>query len=326
MRLRLLPILLPLLAFYGCSLEEEDRFLDPGIPRVETPNEEIAFVRTKWYNDKHIETAFLDSSDRILEVFGFGRTNSKILNQYKGSYLWKTTDYHHSDSAPYGWVTISTTYRKYGSKGRLISKLTAYSDGGKSYGSNPTTHYTKRYLGYTTNGDTIVRKVERNFEMPDLSTYLDIDRWEQDNKKQITRHYRLYVMPMPSGPDTTNHYSQRFAYDSSGQLTMSWYDYMYLGDFYRAEGPDTVWYSYDGRNRLVKELRRFTTDMSNKSEPSSKGLTDSQKDTRKWDRDRFFIGDKIFHNNNKTDTVTYHYEAFDSEGHLPLKIPTDLDF
>lgn len=284
MRFSLLSILIILFVLIGCY-SKENYFLDPGIPRVETPSEKIASVRTKWYNEKHIETAFLDSSDRVLELFHFGLTSSKTRNQYKGN---KTTYYYHSDSAPYGWVTISTTYRKYNSEGRLVSELIAYKSEGKPNESKAKIHYTRRTLGYATNGDTIVRKIERNYEMTDRSNYIDIDRWEQDDKKRVSRHYRLYVMPRPSGSDTTDHYSQRYAYDSSGRLAMRWYDYMYLGQFYRPRGPDTTWYSYDARSRLVQERHVYTTSMSNKSEPDSAGLGASQKESRDWYREKVF--------------------------------------
>ncbi len=42
------------------SHSREDYLLDPGIPRIETDTSEIAYIRTRWLNDKHIETAFLD--------------------------------------------------------------------------------------------------------------------------------------------------------------------------------------------------------------------------------------------------------------------------
>ncbi|WP_373515515.1 hypothetical protein [Persicitalea sp.] len=324
MPFRLLPVLLLLFALIGCY-SQEDIFLDPGIPRVVTPNEKIAFVRTKWYNDKHIETAFLDSSDRVLEVFRFGRTNSKMLNQYQGNKLWKTICHYHSDSSQDGWVTITTTYRKYNSKGQQISELTAVKPEGKPDESTKMIHYTRRYLGYTDSGDTIVKKMERNYELPDSSNYVNVDRWEQDDQNRIARNYRLYVMKWPSHPiDTIYHYSQRYAYDSSGKLATRWYDYMYLGRFYRAEGPDTVWFSYNAQNRLVKELHRYTTSMSNKSEPTSEGLTDFQMESRRRDMERFSNGDEYFQNNDKTDTVRYQYEVFDPNKHLPLKIPTDL--
>jgi|GEM_PF-1359990 hypothetical protein len=70
MLLRLVLFSVALYSLIGCSLpSEEDYVLDPGIPRIETDTAQIAYIRTKWLNDKHIETAFLNSQDRVLEVF-----------------------------------------------------------------------------------------------------------------------------------------------------------------------------------------------------------------------------------------------------------------
>ena len=94
------------LVLSGCS--SEDYSLDRGIPRRESPDETIAYIRTKWRNGIHVETVFFDKQNRALEIFYFGRSNAKRLNQYRGNFLTTTIFYEHSDSSERGYVTIDT--------------------------------------------------------------------------------------------------------------------------------------------------------------------------------------------------------------------------
>lgn len=294
--------------------------LDPGIPRVETPPEQIATVRTKWVNDKLIETAFLDKEDRVLEEFRFGRSSEKNLYQYEGENSVLNIAFRHSDSSPLGIVSVDSLWRDFDSNGKLISEkfINTGRDGDKP--TNKINYYWKKDFTYTTQGDTIVKLYRKKDKW--VNNNIDIRKWTKDKQLKQVRYYRLFVLKNPTRPnDTMNHFSKRFAYDSKGRLAMAWYDYMYLWEFYGPEGPDTTWYRYGERNRLVKELRRYTTDMSNKGVPDTTGLSESQKESRERARHRFIVGDEVFRNNAKTDTVKYYYEDFDPKKHLPLKIP-----
>ncbi len=303
----------------------EDIFLDPGIPHLETPHDKIAFVRTKWLNGKHIETTFLDSQDRALEIFRFGRTNLKELNQYEGANNTLTVNYYHSDSSPTGYVQIDSVRRKFDSTGQMVARLlSGGSNNGGGFSFDPE-YRKKQSFTYTETGDTIVKTLMKKSAIPDTTFSSRKEFWEKDDQGHLVYHYKLYVYKGQDGSrDTINHFAQRYAYDSGGKLAMNWFEHMHLGRFYRPEGADTIWYKYDGQNRFVEEVHRYTTDMSNKSEPSTVGLTKFNKESRDRDRKRFLEGDEYFPNNDKTDTVKYKYEVFMPDKHLPLKIPTNL--
>lgn len=312
-----------LLLLMGClSTPREDYFLDPAIPRIETDTSKIAYIRTEWSNDRHVETAFLDSLDRVLEVFKFGRYSIKTVQRYKGANNTMTINYTHSDSSPMGYVDVDTLRRTYDTAGRLAVKAKTFGGIYKDKEHVPKVGYHTIYLDYTAKGDTLIGKVESSYDTLNTSTIVNIDRWEKDDKERDKRHYRLYVMKMPSNPhDTIYHFSQRYTYDSDGKLIMAWFDYMHLGQFYSPAGPDTIWYSHDSRNRLVAERHRYTTDMSNKSEPDTTEKNNFDKEMLDWYRKRFFVGDKYFPNNNRVNRVRYEYERFDPKKHLPLKVP-----
>lgn len=311
-----------LVTLMGCSSPPEDYSLDPGIPRLETPTEQIAYVRTKWRNEKHVETAFFDRQDRLLEVFRFGRSSGKTLNQYAGLVNTTTIGYYHSDSSPMGYVNVDTLRRTYNAAGRLIVEARTFGVIDKNTDQVPKDGYYQRYLDYTSRGDTIIKKVESSYDTTNTSAVANIERWERDEKKRLKRHYRLYVMKKPDRRnDTINHFSQRFAYNSSGKLALAWFDYMHLGKFYLPAGPDTIWYRYDSQNRLVEEKHVYTTDMRNKSEPDTVALSNSEDETDDFYRKKFFVGEKYSPNNNAINTIKYEYEAFDPTRHLPLKIP-----
>ncbi len=321
-------MILRFLLFFGvltvalsCGLSNpEDYSLDPAIPRVETPSERIASVRTKWFNDKQIGTAFLDNQDRLLESFSFGHSNAKVLNVYDGPNNILTVRYRHSDSAPLRYISFDSLRRGFDLEGRLIYEFNLGRDEHNGSQTLPSDYYHKRYLGYTAAGDTIVKKVDTSYEMPDTTQRVDIERWEVDENRRLKRHYKLYVLKSGPRTDTTNHFSRQFVYDSSGRLALARYDYMYLRDFYYPEGPDTIRYYYDAQNRLTKELHRYTTNMSNKGEPTERGLSKAQRITRLQARKSFLEG-YSFRPSNRTDTIRYRYEAFDPKKHLPLKIP-----
>lgn len=106
------------LVLIGCS--SEDYSLDRGIPRRESPDEKIAYIRTKWRNGIHVETAFFDNRNRALEIFYFGRSSAKRLNQYRGNFLTTSIFYQHSDSSERGYVTIDTLRQEFDSNGLLV--------------------------------------------------------------------------------------------------------------------------------------------------------------------------------------------------------------
>lgn len=305
------------------SHSREDYSLDPGIPRIETDTSEIAYIRTRWFNGKNTATAFLDSQDRVLESFKFGRYSLKTVERYEGVKNIMTINYTHSDSSPMGYVDVDTLRRTYDAAGRLVLEARTFGAIDRDTDRVPEVGYYRRYFGYSSAGDTILKKVESSsYDTTNKSSVANVERWERDKKQRPTRHYRLFVMKRPSDPhDTVYHSSQRFAYDSTGKLALAWFDYMYLGQFYRPAGPDTIWYEYDSKNRLVAERHRYTTDMSNKSEPDTAGLANSSDETANFYRNKFFVGNEYFPNNNRTDVVTYQYEVFDPKKHLPLKIP-----
>ncbi len=298
--------------------------MDSSIPRVETPKNQIAYIRTKWMNDRHIETVLYDHQDRILEVFNFGRSSSKVLNRYEGKRNPVTIYYYHSDSSDPGYITINTLRRTFNADGRVVVESHVHTSlSGMGY-STPNGFY-KRFLAYTATGDTIITRTESSYRRDerDSSQRVNIDRWERDDKNLISRHYRLQVTKGPGElkPDTVYNFSQRFAYDATGKRKLAWFDAMYLWRFYIPEGPDTIWYQYDARNRLVAERHRYTTDMRHKKEIDTTGLKAGDKESIDWYRKKFFVGDSIFHNNDRVDLVRYQYDVFDPAKHLPLAIP-----
>ncbi|MPR35040.1 hypothetical protein [Salmonirosea aquatica] len=321
MKSRLLVGLGTLALLAGCSSHSsKDYSLDPGIPRVETPDSQIAYIRTKWMNEKHVETAFFDNQDRPLEVFRFGRTSVKTLNRYEGEKNTRTIRYYHSDSSPFGWIDVDTLRRTYDSKDRVIVESHTYSS---SYSDkNPKENYYKRYLDYTTEGDTMITKQERGFEYIDSSTVADVDRWEKNSTRRLGRHYRLYITKVPSyPPDTVYHFSQRFAYDSTGKLALTWFDYKRPGGFVPG-GAETIWYRYDVLNRLTEE-RHYTGDVIKFFEKSGLDVSVSAMQQDSWYSKNTFAIDSALRKNKDYFSVKYRYETFDHEKHLPLKIPTN---
>jgi hypothetical protein len=307
--------------FLGCS-GREDYFLDRSIPRLQSPAGEIAYLRTKWRNGKHIETAYYDHQNRVLEVFKYGSSSSKLFITYEGSHPKTTILYEHGDSSEPGFLTIDTLRQEYDADGRLVLENHLY---GVLSESRPdsSTGFSKRYLGYTASGDTIVKKRESSYKH-DSSRLTDTIHWERDNKQRLTRYYRLYVIRQNSGrrADTLSHFSQRYAYDARGRLKMAWFDYMYLGQFYMVAGPDTILYRYNFKNQLIEEERRYTTNMGNKHTMDTSALTLPEKGSTEWYKQHFFVGTDMMPSNNRTDLIKYRYEKFDAAKHQLLNIPT----
>ncbi len=308
----------------GCSLHN-DYFLDSSIPRVVTPPGQIATVRTKWINGKLLQTAFLDKQDRVLEEFLYGRTNEKIWNQYAGNNKVSSTHYYHNDSSPPGYVSVVKSRYEYDPQGRVVRVHKEDADMGMSgIESTPESSvYTYRYIG---KNDTLVSQLP--VPEPNRSTVTDSIRWERNQQGQLIRHYRLYVMKMARDPrlDTIRYFSHRFAYDSLGRRTLAWYNLMYLGRFYIANGPDTIRYYYDKQKRLSREIHRYTTDMRNKREIDTGALDSSWRKSVRDYRQRFFDKQRTFFNSNRTDTIEYRYESFAAEKHLPLHVSQDVDY
>ena len=120
--------------------------------------------------------------------------------------------------------------------------------------------------------------------------------------------------------------SHRFAYDQLGRRILAWYDLMYLGRFYIADGPDTIRYEYGRRNRPVREIHRYTTDMRNKREVDTTALNKADRRNIRDYRQRFFDKQRTFFNSNRTDTVEYQYEPFEVDKHLPLHVSQDIGY
>jgi hypothetical protein len=307
----------------GCLFtRREDYFLDPGIPRIETDTRSIAYIRTQWQDGKHIETAYLDSLDRVLEVYLFGRSSSKTLDRYEGKNNTVTITYRHSDSSDMGYVEVDTLRRQYDAQGLL--RVESHTRGviDRRYGGDQTTSYYTRYLDYTPRGDTLITKVESSEDTTNRSTVVYTNQWEKDWKNRLKRHYHLYVSKRRDNTkDTVSYYSRRYAYDAQGQLTMVWYDLMYLADHYWPPGPDTIYYTYDERNRLIGKRYRYTRDMRNKVESDTTGLSNIEKEMRSQRRSEFFAENQAAFNHKEVYVYTYKYERFDPKKHLPLKVP-----
>ncbi|WP_020606423.1 hypothetical protein [Spirosoma spitsbergense] len=318
-----LPVLTVLVIGYsGC---QNDAFLDSSIPRVVTPPEQIATVRTKWYNGKLQQTTFLDKQDRVLEDFLFGRTNEKIWNVYAGKKKVSSTHYYHNDSSTPGYINIIRRRFEYNVQERVVRVLKEDADMGKSGSENTpkSSVYTYRYIG---KNDTLVSHLPT--PEPNRSTVIDSIRWERNQQGQLIRHYRLYVMKMPQNSrlDTIRYFSHRFAYDHLGRRTLAWYDLMYLGWFYIANGPDTIRYEYGRGNRPVREIHRYTTDIRNKREIDTISLDRVWRRSLRDYRQRFLDTSRGFYNGNRTDTVEYRYEPFEAGKHLPLHVSQDIGY
>lgn len=323
MLLRLIIYLATLLAVIGCTTHSrEDYFLDPAIPRIETDTSKIAYIRTTWMNDRHVGTAFLDSQNRVLEVFKFGRNNFKTVQRYEGTNNIVTIGYSHSDSDPIGLAHVGTTRRKYDSMGRLRIELRIGKIIDRNNAHNQGKSYYKRFLDYTTQGDTIVTKVESSDKDTGANWPTITDEWEWDRQKHLRQHYQLYIgwWRHDTPRDTLYHFSQRYAYDSLGRLALSWFEPIYRARYRSGSDTKAMWYRYDDQNRLVEE-RYYTSDMGHVFRKARPDLNAPDRKKEDWYRKNYFVPDSALRNNKDYFSIKYQYEAFDPKKHLPLKIP-----
>lgn len=302
-------------AFAGC--DDGDYVLDNAIPRLQTPAEKIAWFRTKWRNGEHIETVYFDRQNRILESFNFGRSSWKKLFFYQDSVLVKTIDYWHSDSDELNSANVDTIVYEYDNGARLVAER-HYPTRIPETGNPGSIKTYKISWEYTATGDTI-----KKWDLEDSGTPLmvtNINRWERDAQHRIASHYKLYIIHEPQ-TDTTDYFMRRFAYDSSGKLKTVWFEHMYLGKYYSPPGPDTISYSYDAQNRLVRERHRYTTDMRNKQEADTVKISKPQMDYIRRRRKGFFEGETYSPRNDKVEIVEYRYERFDVNKHKAPAMP-----
>ncbi|KAA0990893.1 hypothetical protein [Dyadobacter aurulentus] len=311
---RLLLLIFAILVLHACGSSEQ-YFLDEAIPRLQTPADQIASLRTKWRDGSHIETVFYDHEGRVIEKFNFGRSSSKELHHYEGGLQKRSIYYDHSDSSAPGYVSVDTVTREFDANGRLVSET-------HIRGALPESKSDSyaRHLTYTAKGDTIERLEGIDGNNSQLA---HIDRWERDEKNRLKRHYLLYVMSSPDSahPDTVNHFSQKFAYDSDGRLALAWFDYMYLGKFYIVQGPDSIWYRYNSQNQLSEEEHIYTTDMRNKREVDTTNLSRQDSESVNYFRNSFITN--AYGQSNARYMIRYKYEKFDPSRHGKLIIPSN---
>lgn len=287
-----------LLAVYwliaGCNPYPDMAMLDKAIPRVETPIDQIALIRTKTIDGQLKQTTLFDREGRILEEYNFGRTNSKLINQYDGPLKVRAVTYFHNDDNMPATNDVMVYSYRYDQRGRLYQEIVA----GKKM------EHTISYA-YAPNGDTI-RSISPELEGP----VRDVDRWTRNGKGELVGHYRLYLSSPQNGkPDTIIRMLRRYAYTPEGQLLYAWNDGKY---------PHIVRYQYDRLGRLIAELHEHSID-------TTAGQT-SNSLKEKLER----IASGPLHKRDplnglltykSPDTVRYHNEPFDPKRYLPLYIP-----
>lgn len=297
----------------------EQYFLDEAIPRLQSPVDQIGSLRTKWRDGNHVETVFYDHQGRIIERFSFGRSSTKELHYYEGDLQKKSIYYYHSDSSEPGYISIDTVRREFDVNGRLILETHVPAELPERK-HLPYKHAYERHLTYTAKGDTMVKLEGMDVSHSQLA---DIDQWERDGENRLKRHYRLYVMSLPdsANPDTVYHFSQNFAYDANGRMALAWFDSMYMGKFYLAAGPDSILYSYNAQNQLVKEEHVYTANMQNKREVDTTKLSGEDSRMINERRNRFITN--AYGQSNARYLIQYKYEKFDPSRHVKLIIPTN---
>lgn len=288
--------------------------LDPGIPRVETPASKIAYVRTKWINDLHLETDYLDAQYRVLEVFEFGRNCYKRLQLYEGDKNTVTIRYTHTDSSPRGEVWVDTLRRIFDARGRVVMDSQRF---GTIYSYEDSIFrggYITRHLDYAANGDTIIKRIESESPLPGV-TVVDTDHWEKDRKERLRHHYRLYIAKFPnrSTVDTLEYISERFAYDASGKLAFAWKD-----NYSDLNGR---WYRYDKQGRLI-EVRVPRSGLAPIIKKVNPPADASPYEKEEWYKKNYFVADSTLNKNPDYYSFRYQYEVFHPQKHLPLRIPT----
>ncbi len=294
----------------GCNPFGKMAMLDMDIPQIETPIDQIATIRKKTIDGRLIQTALVDRQGRVLEEYNFGRTNSRVLNQYDGSLKTYSITHFHLDDNPTGINDVTEHTYIYDRQKRLQKENVV----GRKW------ERTISYL-YTTNGDTI--KSEQSETDRDRFTLANVDQWTRNDKQQIVRHYRLYVTQGPKDkvPDTVYHWSERYAYSADGKRVLAWYDYMYLGRFYSRAGADTTRYQYDSLGRLTSELKQYTTDMRNKQEIDVSKLDSNSQRVVDLIGSMYFTSEKELAKGKRITRVRYQYELFNPTRHLPLYVP-----
>ncbi|MCF0049341.1 hypothetical protein LXM25_04685 [Dyadobacter sp. LJ53] len=313
---RLVLLIVANITLHACGSSEQ-YYLDEAIPRLQSPVDQIASLRTQWRGGEHIETVFYDRKGRVIEKFNFGQSSLKELHFYKGDLQKKSIYYSHSDSSEPGVVSIDTVTRDFDANGRLLLETHLPADLPERKSATDRLSYS-RHLSYTAKGDTIVK-----LEGMDVNDWqlVDIDRWERDDKDLLKHHYRLYVIGDPAHPDTVYHFSQRFTYDKKERLRMVWFDSMYLGKFYSAPGPDTVLYHYNNQNQLSGEEHVYTSDMRNKREVDTTRLSKEDREMVASYRQRFMTN--AYGMSNARYVIVYKYEKFDPARHGKLIIPSN---
>jgi hypothetical protein len=310
-------LIIIIVCLLGCGSSEQHS-LDKSIPRLQSSIDQIASLRTKWWDDDHIETVYYDHQGRVLEKFSFGLSSSKELHFYEGNLQKKSIYYSHSDSSEPGYVSVDTVVREFDPNGRLV--LESHQRGVLSENLNGSGRDSfKRHLSYAANGDTIVKLENQSGE--DRVPLANINLWERDKNNRVERHYRLYVMDShkPGQADTIDHYSQKFAYDAEGRLILAWFENMYLGQFYLVPGADTVWYHYNSKNQLSEEQHLYTTDFRNKREIDTIRLSEQDRESVRYYRNSFLSN--AYWRGNKNYVIRYRYENFDPSRHAKLIIP-----
>jgi len=283
------------LLLIGCNQYADMAMLDKGIPQIETPFDQIALVRNTLIDGQLTQTTLLDRAGRTLEQYNFGRTNSKLLNQYDGLFKVRSVTYFHNDDNRAGKNDVAVHQYRYDRQSRLYQEIVT----GIKW--EQTILYS-----FAANGDTI-KLVSPEVDAP---VRPDTDQWIRNEKGQLVRHLRLYVSSPQNGKsDTIIRSSRRYAYSPDGRLLRSWYDGTY---------PKTVRYQYDRSGRLIGELHEHTIDTTDEQQISSSKPDSEVLQGNKLRKHRPLTGVVTY---READTVRYQHEVFDPKRHLPLYIP-----
>ncbi|MBO0947023.1 hypothetical protein [Fibrella forsythiae] len=229
--------------FFGCDQHPDMAMLDKGIPQIETPFDQIALVRSTLIDKQLMQTTLLDREGRTLEVYNFGRTNSKLLNQYDGPFKVRSVTYFHNDDNRTGTNDVAVHHYSYDRQGRLYQEIVAGTQREQTI-----------LYSFAADGDTI------KSVLPDVDAAVrtDTDQWIRNEKGQLVRYLRLYVSSSQNGKsDTIIRLSRRYAYSPDGRLARTWYDGKY---------PETVRYQYDRLGRLISEQHEHTINQTTRNE------------------------------------------------------------
>lgn len=166
--------------------------LDDFVPLVQTPSSQIARVRTTWWQNRQVQTTFLDRRGRVLEQFSFGILNSKVLNRYDGPLLTSSVVYQHGDSDALGYGSTYRVAYSYDAAGRLRQERCQYR-------SSAQYQWVVNYR-YGWQGDTSVT----------VSDYLHrgVSYAGQDGKRRIREERK----PQPSQPMDMGLYQTKYGF------------------------------------------------------------------------------------------------------------------